>query len=134
MLVTFDCRISSAVMTKTADAVRESFCSVFDAEVISMVIKSSMLLSPRSFGVSCDQAGIVIRTAAAKLRQPRVRNLRIPDLSDGGGGRLALWIDLIELSFFCLQNCTKPIQQLSSSFLLPGRRCFSATMDFRTVQ
>src|ERR1700744_2697577 len=58
-------RMSSCVITKTAEAMRESFCSVFDTDVTWTFIKSSRLESARSAGLCCGQAGRVERVQAA---------------------------------------------------------------------
>src|SRR5690348_6587243 len=83
--------MSCPVTTKIAAGASNKLSVFFDGEVTSMFISSSMLLLPRSFGVSCDRAGIVVTTAAAKLRQHRLRTLRTPDLRDAAAKHPALW-------------------------------------------
>src|SRR5579862_137947 len=61
-------RSSDLVITKTADAVRESFCSFFETEVTSMFIRSSRLRSARSGVCCCGHAG------AAKMAQAAIQN------------------------------------------------------------
>jgi hypothetical protein len=48
MFVAPEVRISSRVMTKIADAIRDNFCSFFETEVTSMFIRFSMLTCVRS--------------------------------------------------------------------------------------
>src|SRR5580658_27474 len=74
ILVAPDRRMSSGVMTKTAEAVRESGCSVFATEVTRIFIKSSRLASERSL-ICCPPDSIVIVTSINKgkaLISPRV--------------------------------------------------------------
>jgi len=49
--------MSSWVITKTAEAVSESFSAYFETEITSMFIKSSRLRSVRSAVLCCDHAG-----------------------------------------------------------------------------
>jgi hypothetical protein len=49
--------MSSAVITKIAEAVRESFCSLFETDVTSTFIRSSRLLVVKSVEVCCGHAG-----------------------------------------------------------------------------
>src|SRR5271157_5080539 len=105
-------------MTKTAEAARDNSCFFFATEVTSMFIRSSMLLLPKSFGASCGQAGIVIRTAAAKLRQPRLRTLRFPFVTAVGTGRFVLSISDNLTLIVPLPGCAKPFQMLFSGFKL----------------
>src|ERR1700692_4896791 len=93
ILVAPERRMSSLVMTKTADAVRESFCFVFDTEVTSTFIKSSRLLLLRSCGVSWGHAGVVIKIAIAETRKPRTAALQIPKMTDAGSERFVLRIN-----------------------------------------
>src|ERR1700684_1379571 len=49
--------ISSAVITKIAEAVRESVCSLFETDVTWTFIRSSRLFVVRSVEVCCGHAG-----------------------------------------------------------------------------
>src|ERR1035438_9156909 len=111
-------------MTKIAAAVCDSFCSFFETEVTSMFMRSSRLLSARSFDVSCDQAGIAITTAAAKLRQPRLRTLRIPDVSAASTGRSVLSSSGNLTLIVPLRGCAKLFQTVLSGFMPPTRFYF----------
>src|ERR1700723_1152464 len=70
--------MSSAVITNTADAVRESFCSFLETEVTSTSIRSSRVLAVRSAEFCCGHAGIVRNATIASDRsiQPARRHGR----------------------------------------------------------
>ena len=90
MFVAPERAMSSAVITKIAEAVRESVCSFFDTEVTWTFIRSSRLLVVRSVESCCDHAGNArnpTRAICARVREVmRSRNwllfpplrLRIP--------------------------------------------------------
>ena len=58
MLVAPERTMSAALMTNIAEAVRDIFCSVLDAEVTFVFMRSSRLKLVRSGEVVCGQAGM----------------------------------------------------------------------------
>src|SRR5882762_4607040 len=80
MVVIPERRISSCVITYTAAAVAESFCSFLDTDVIWMFISSSRLASAKSRGGGCvcglpAQAGSARSDGNAASAARRIANL-----------------------------------------------------------
>ena len=63
------CDITSCVITKTAAAVRESFCSFFETEVTLMFIKSSIFIAVRSTPEPVPCSDFCAKTGAQKRRR-----------------------------------------------------------------
>src|ERR1700685_3812651 len=71
MFVAPERAMSSAVITKIAEAVRESVCSLFETEVTSTFIRSSRLFVVRSVEFCCGHAGIARNAKINRHRSTR---------------------------------------------------------------